>query len=145
MKLSRLKYAYRESASQLHIAVGEALRNSPYFQNYRIYQEYPVSRVNSDYYFSREHFDFVLPELHLVIEAHGMQHFRPSSFGREETDTLEKFSEQKKRDRRKRQAALEAGYLYLVVTYKELKKITGDFLWDRYMSLWESEEEFDGS
>lgn len=132
MKNSRFKTEYRQSASKLHKAVGDVLKSSPLFRNYNVYQEYPVSRVNSNYTRNSEHFDWVISDIKLVIECHGKQHFEVSDFsGKEEDGGLSKFRAQRIRDTKKRLAATEAGYTYIVVKYDD-KNIDEDFIWNLY-------------
>ena len=80
MKTRRFKKEYRKSSSALHREMGECLRNSAIFKNYQIYQEYPVSLINKSFINKRCHFDWVIPDLYLVIELHGKQHEIPTDF-----------------------------------------------------------------
>ncbi len=132
MKTRRFQKSYRKSASKLHRTVGDVLRSSSLFKNYQIYQEYPVSRVNTAYTSNSEHFDWVIPDIQLVIECHGRQHYEVTDFsGKEEDGGLSKFKAQQGRDTRKRLAATEAGYTYIVIKYSD-KNIDEDFIWNLY-------------
>ncbi len=133
MKNSRFKFEYRKSASKLHIAVGEILRNSDVFGGYNIYQEYPVSKVNPEYTSNSEHFDWVIPDIKLVIECHGKQHYEVTDFsGKSEDCGINSYKAQKARDEAKKQAAIDAGYTYTVVPYTDQKEVTEDYLWSLY-------------
>jgi hypothetical protein len=133
MKSHRFKISYRKSASKLHKAVGDSLRGSPLFNGYPIYQEYPVSKVNPDYKSNREHFDWVIPGLKLVIECHGLQHYEQISFGgRNGSESLENIQQ---RDDEKKMAAISAGYIYLVIKYTDEKTITAEEIWRRIQTL----------
>lgn len=138
MKSRRFQYEYRKSASKLHKAVGEALRSYSLFSGYRSYQEYPVNKVNPSYESGREHFDWVIPDLHLVIECHGEQHYTPVAFDGDQTAAIDRFNRTQELDDQKKNAAINAGYVYMVVKYDELKQITGELLWDRYTSILEA-------
>ena len=133
MKTSRFKYEYRKSASKQHKLVGEILRTSEFFSQYQSFQEYPVSLVNTNYPHSREHYDWIVKELKLVIEVMGEQHFKPVQFG---GITLEEAEEQfhctKIRDRAKKRAAIEAGWTYITINYSD-KDIMADDLINAYM------------
>lgn len=134
MKNSRFQFEYRKSASRLHKKVGDILRSSSLFMNYRIYQEYPVSRVNESFDNNSMHFDWVITDLHLVIECHGKQHYNKTDFSGKmtEDELLESFNELKERDAKKKQAALEAGYTYVEIPYTDEKKLTDKIIWDAY-------------
>jgi hypothetical protein len=42
--------------------------------------------------------DFFIPSISCVVEVHGVQHFKPSGFGRNACDTANAFSRQTNRD-----------------------------------------------
>ncbi len=116
MKTSRFQYKYRKTASKRHREVGELLRNSPVFNGYEIYQEYPVNKVNPNYHTGREHFDWVVRGLDLVIEVHGRQHEEPVCFGgKSMEEAIEEFNAQRRRDRTKADAAVAAGFTYIAI------------------------------
>lgn len=124
MKNKRFQYEYRKSASSLHRTVGEVLRNTEAFKHHKIYQEYPVNKVNPNYTNAKHRFDWVIPDLKLVIECHGIQHSVPIAFIDEDVlETVEKYREGIRRDKEKEEAARQAGYLYIVVDYTEEKTI----------------------
>lgn len=128
MKTSRFQYQYRKNASSLHKSVGELLRNNSIFSGYDIYQEYPVSKVNPDYLDNSHHFDWVIPKLKIVIECHGKQHYEATSFIGDDDQAISSFYDLKRRDNSKKNAALEAGYTYIVVPYYEEKLLSQDYL-----------------
>ncbi len=124
---SRFKFAYRSNASKGHTAVGEILRNSNLFKNYPHYQEWPVSKIDPNWHSNREHFDWVIPMLKLVIEYHGIQHIKQNSFFHA---SVEEFEEQKARDERKKQAAISNGWTYIAITPDI--KITDKWIYEEY-------------
>ena len=134
MKSHRFQKAYRRSASKLHKRTGEALRASNgLFSGYRIYQEYPVNRVLKTYEDARQRFDWVILDIQLIIECHGEGHFKPVRFGGiSEEEALKNFLAGTKRDESKREAAIEAGFTYIIVPYWVVKKIDEDYIWDLY-------------
>ena len=117
----RLKKGYRKSASNLHKAVGDILLNHIAFKFTKVYQEYPVNRINNTFQSGREKFDWVvLDPYRAIIECHGIQHFEPVRFGGITQDEAEqRFKEQQYRDQIKQKAAEEAGYKYIIVKYYE--------------------------
>jgi hypothetical protein len=126
-KNSRFKYAYRDSASKLHKAVGDCLRSSLVFGGYEIYQEYPVTKIHNDPSLSAFHFDWVIPKLKIVWEAHGLQHYKPVKFGGiSDEDAEVAFHDNRHRDMIKKEAALEAGWIYVEIPYST--KITEENL-----------------
>ena len=129
MKNSRFRYSYRSSASKLHKAVGEVLRNSSLFGDFEIYQEYPVNRINTNYPNSRHHFDWVIPKLNIVIEAHGAQHFQVVRFGGTEEDAEKAFLDGQARDLAKKRAALEAGYFYIMIPHYDIKSLDAEYIY----------------
>lgn len=134
MKTKRFKYNYRKNSSKLHKKIGDTLRatDSP-FGGYKIYQEYPVSRIDPDYKENSHAFDWVILDLYLVIEAHGAQHYSEVRFGgitQEEAE--ENLIAQKFRDTQKMDAAIRAGYTYIEIPYTDYKLIDSDYIWKLY-------------
>lgn len=131
MKTQRFKFSYRANASKLHRKVGDTLRNSSIFQNYQIYQEYPVIRINPSIKNSKLRFDWVIIELQLVIECQGKQHAQPVNFGGHKR-VSKAFRQLKERDALKKQAALDRGWTYIEIWYNEIDDITDNLIYDRY-------------
>lgn len=131
-KENRFQYEYRSNASRLHKAVGDVLRNDSFFKNFPNYQEYPVNRINKNYYSGSHKFDWVIPKLFLVIECHGKQHYEVVDFGGGAESAIDSFQETKFRDKSKKDAALAAGWRYLVVPYTDEDKVNGQYLYKKY-------------
>ena len=130
MKTNRLNYFYRKSASKLHKAVGDCLRSSS-LKGFKIYQEYPVNKINRNYSSGREKFDWVILDLKLIIECHGEQHYRPVTFGGiTGSEATANFEAQKRRDQEKQHAAHEQGFSYIIVPYTDEKLVTEDYIID---------------
>lgn len=118
MRQRRFQFKYRANASNGHKAVGEILRHSPYFENYQSFQEWPVEKVNPKWTSGREHYDWVVPALKLVIEFHGEQHYKPVQFGGISVEEAQrKLKAQKQKDIEKEQAAAGAGWTYVAIPY----------------------------
>lgn len=129
-KQSRRKQEYRQNASEGHQVIGNLLHSSKYFANYKIYQEYPVHTLNSAFKSGREKFDWVILDLHIVIEFHGQQHREAVRFGGiSQEEAEDNLKNQKIRDLAKRAAAEAVGFSYVVFWYDE--EITEDFLLDK--------------
>lgn len=120
MKQNRLKKEYRSNASKLHKLTGDTLRNSKIFGAYRIYQEYPVNRINDKFPNGRAKYDWVILDLSIVIEVMGEQHYGPVKFGGISDEEAESnFRKQLKIDEEKKQAAIDAGFTYVALKYSE--------------------------
>ena len=100
MKTSRFKYGYRRSASKLHKKTGDLLREM--FPSMRIYQEYPVNKINSSYNTGRHKFDWVILDLKAVIECHGAQHYQVCTFGGDQDKAIDQFRDIQYRDKKKK-------------------------------------------
>lgn len=113
MSNKHLRYNYRDSASKLHKAIGEVLRNHKVFKNLKLLQEYPIPHT-------AYHVDWFLVDLKLAIEVHGEQHYMPVRFGgiTDEEANL-RFSEQKRRDDKKKQLCLANGWKIVEFAYNE--------------------------
>ena len=135
MKSSRFKYAYRDSASKLHRAVGKALRGN-IFGGFKIYQEFPVSKVNPTFRDNRCKFDWVILDLKMVIECMGEQHTIPVRWSKEtsQEEAIDNLHSIQTRDLKKKQAAEDAGYIYITIPYDDLKLIDEEYLWDKYLA-----------
>jgi hypothetical protein len=132
MKTSRFRHSYRENSSRLHRKVGEILRApAGYFSGYKIYQEYPVQKVNPDWHSGRHHFDWVILDLRVIIEVHGEQHYKPVCFGGiSEEEAEAKLTQQQMSDAAKREAALDAGWAYVAIPWDMVDRLTSGFLVD---------------
>jgi hypothetical protein len=134
-KLSRLKESYRKNSSKLHRLVGDVLKSpSSSFSGYKIYQEYPVNKINKSYDNSRHKFDWVVLDIKLVIECHGKQHYEVTNWGNiSNEEAIDQYQKQKIRDQLKQDAAIQAGYTYIVIPYN-VKEVTTTYIWDLYKS-----------
>lgn len=131
MKSSRFQHEYRQNASKGHKKIGELLRSGP-FAGFKIYQEYPVQKVNKTFKDGRCHFDWVILDLQVVIEVHGEQHYKSVRWGNiTEEEAQENLRATKYRDSIKEDAAIQAGFGYVVVKHDELEKITTEQLLER--------------
>jgi hypothetical protein len=130
MKSNRYNKHYRENASKLHKSVGEILRSNLPFKLHRIYQEYPVSMVNPSYDRGAHTFDWVDLDLHMVIECHGEQHYKPVAFDGDMVAAESRYLTQKSRDADKAQAAIQMGWAYIEVPFDQ--EVTPEWILERY-------------
>lgn len=108
------------------------MKASKIFSGFSVKEEVSVSDLNKSYIYNQHRFDFVLPDIKLVIEAHGKQHYQVQSFGMDKAEAEIAFQRGVLRDTSKMNAALEVGYTYIVVPYLDEAKITDTYLWDLY-------------
>ena len=125
---------FRKNASNLHKTVGFCL-NQGKFAGCTARQEVSVSDILPSYPYKMHCFDWIVEELLCVFECHGEQHYHPVSFASKKNslDVVENFHNQQLRDGLKEQAAVDAGYTYIVVPYSDLDKITPDYLYSLYL------------
>jgi very-short-patch-repair endonuclease len=140
MKIGRVNSGYQENASKLHRSIGDVIKTSPFAAHTWI-QEYPVARVDSTFPSKRERFDWACPDLKIIIEGHGRQHYEPTSFGKGNDRTPEQLlQETQHRDEMKRQAAVSVGWTYIVIKYDEIDNLDGEGLWRLYRANYNEEE-----
>lgn len=121
------KYFVKEDASKLHLALQSILLDSPSFRNFRAYQEVPVS----DLVFTKDilYIDWFIESLNIVIELHGIQHYKPTSFiNVGNIKTQFDFIALRNRDRKKRYLLEEAGYIFIEIPYTDLKLLDEKYL-----------------
>jgi len=123
MKLSRLNKEYRENASLLHKIVGDILYYGDTFKLYKIYQEYPVTRINPDFYNPQCRYDWVILDLKIVIEIMGEQHYKPVRWSRETSveEAEMSFQATQRKDEQKKNAALEVGFSYVALDFNTVR------------------------
>lgn len=126
MKKSRLARDTQKNASKLHIRVLELLVEL--FPNLNIQQEMKVSEVNPSFGSNRERYDLCIPEMNIVIEIQGEQHYQKVCFGGiTEEQAKKNLLKRQEVDYLKEKAARDNGWGYVIVKYTE-KKITKEEL-----------------
>ncbi len=121
---------YAANASKLHRLVGEVLSITPPFSGMTLQQEVIVSSLFK-YPNNRDKYDWVVPELFLVIEVMGEQHFKPG-FNSDAGEALLNFKSQQFRDSQKKEAALLAGWTFIEIPFTDKKEIASKYLLDAY-------------
>lgn len=61
--------------------------------------------------------DFYIPSINTVIEVNGIQHYQPSSFGRDSVDTVVNYTKQLNRDDKLRTVCSFHGIKLLEIPY----------------------------
>lgn len=130
MKSARFSKVYRSNSSKLHQKIGNVLKESASFKNFKIYQEYPSNKVNTIKGKANLHYDWVILDLKVIIEGHGKQHYTSDcSFGEKDPlKAIENFQSMKERDAFKKEIAIEAGFSYVEIPYSDEKRITERYL-----------------
>lgn len=129
MKKSRSSRETQKNASKLHKHILSLLVEL--FPNFEIKQEICVSEINPSFGSNRERFDLSIPELKVIVEIHGQQHYAPICFGGITIDKAKKnFIKRQEVDYLKEKAARDNGYGYIAIKYTE-KNITKEELLER--------------
>ena len=124
-------------ASKRHTLVGQILSTDSRFANYLCQEEVPVSKLVPTFPDNRKRVDWYIPELKVVIEVHGEQHYRGIRFGGEKTKS-QNWTSQVHRDIQKQAALENAGFIFVEVPY--WTKLNADSLWDLIYGVYDSNE-----
>jgi very-short-patch-repair endonuclease len=89
-----------------------------------VYQEYPVKKINPDFYSGKCKYDWAILDMKVIIEVMGEQHYQPVRWSRQTSkeESVSNFEDIKYRDQQKKKAALEAGYTYLAIPYSIVRE-----------------------
>ncbi len=98
-------------------------------------QEVLVQDLFPKYSSGRDRYDIVLPDIKLIIECHGIQHYKVQTFGAKAEDAVMNFQLQKKRDAEKKEIALLNGWAYLEIPYTDEKVISDEYIHKAYTEL----------
>ena len=131
--MSRVKWKNQfttiTSASKFHNRVREILATDPIFKNFRCYQEVAVHELVDGYPHHNHHYDWYIEELLTVIELHGAQHYGVVNYGNIGWEDAERqFQGIQELDSAKKYAALDAGFKYVEIHYKNYPKLDGQLL-----------------
>lgn len=119
---------FAANASNLHKKIGSILASTSPFRECKLEQEVKVKTLFPEYGNGKDGYDWVIPELHTIIEAHGKQHYKAATFGSSAENALMNFQTQKFRDNQKEEIALLNGWKYIIIPYTEEKKLDGEAL-----------------
>lgn len=99
------------------------------FKSFPIRQEVTAKELfGSGSGYDKCRYDLLLDQMKLIIEVHGEQHYKPSSFGATAEQAYSSFQGTKRRDNRKRELALENDWSYLIIPYYTLTDLTANKL-----------------
>jgi hypothetical protein len=116
------QYSNIDNASKFHNKVKDIFVTDQYFKLMQCYQEINVAQLIPGYPHNNHHFDWYIEELQTIVELHGAQHYQVVNFGsigREEAHR--QFLRIRDRDNTKKTAALDTGFEYRDISYKEYK------------------------
>lgn len=123
------QYKQLPNQSNFHETVRDLFRKDTWFRNLRCYQEVPVIDLIPGYSSNQHRFDWYIEELNIVLELHGEQHYKATNFGSMSYEEKTRaFAEGQMRDQLKKEAAVDAGFKYVAISYKEIAKLTGPYL-----------------
>jgi hypothetical protein len=123
---------FAKNASRLHRKIGEILLLTSPFNQYQTRQEVLVSELFPAYPNNRDKYDWVVPDMHLIIEGNGSQHYSPATFGSSAEQAIMNFQSQKFRDGQKEEIAIMNGWTFITVPFLDEKNLTSDYLSNAY-------------
>jgi len=127
-----MKTEYAKNASRLHKKIGEILTSHSPWKGFRSEQEVPVSTLFPSWAYGTERYDWVIYDLAVIIECHGIQHYKVQSFGEEAGEALLAFQAQQSRDSKKEEIADLHNWTYIIIPYTDEKKLDAIFLQELY-------------
>jgi hypothetical protein len=109
--------------SNLEEKVYDALRATGTFTSgFSCIKEYPWKKLFENAPRNTNAVDFYYPDLKLVIEVNGEQHYRPVSFGEQDGRVvLDRLQSQKQRDRHLRRLCREESIILLELHYTDIR------------------------
>ena len=124
------QFFYYENASNFHNKVRDIFANDSFFKQFGCYQEVPLSFLVDNYPNNKDAVDWWIDEFGVIIELHGRQHYHSTSFVKNISyeEKQKNFFNIKYRDNRKKTFLLDAGYKYIEISYKEIGKISSEYL-----------------
>lgn len=128
-----------ESSSNFHLVLRKIFTTDPFFKNLKCFQEVSVSSLVESYPNNFDAVDWYIDELNLIIELHGVQHYKMQSFGSKDSyaNQVKAFNNIKYRDNRKKHALLTAGYLFLEISYKHANKLNSEYIKQKIQDLYD--------
>ncbi len=119
------QYWFNENASKFHERFRQFLLHEPRLYRFKCYQEVNVRDLCPTYKYHNHHYDWYIEELGWVIELHGVQHYKPTKFGKIGFDDLVLgFRNQQSRDSEKLIAAIKEGFSYISIPYTAQKHLS---------------------
>lgn len=121
------KFFEKPDASRMHAKVQEILKEGT-FKNLSCYQEVPVSELVEN---TKDilYVDWFVEAFNLIIELHGIQHYKPTSFSREGKLKRDiNFIASHNRDENKKTLLEGAGYLFIEIPYTDESKLSEEYI-----------------
>jgi hypothetical protein len=85
--------------------------------HYKVQSEIALNKIIKSNLFPGIRVDYYVPDFNLIVEVNGIQHYEPSSFGRDSVDTILTFVKQLTRDDRLRNACVSKGVSIIEIPY----------------------------
>lgn len=101
--------------SKQQIQIGEILRRL--FDD--VEEEVGLNKITTNGAHRGIRVDFYIPSINCVIEVHGIQHYKPSGFGKDKVRTTQDFLHQNNRDEKLRKICEKFKIMYMEFDYKE--------------------------
>lgn len=126
------QYKQINGQSNFHEKVRDILTTDNLFKFSSCWQEVPCIDLIDSYPSRYDKYDWYLEAFNIILELHGKQHYSLQNFGNTGYDiAVQNFKGIQKRDKRKKRFALEAGYDYIEISYKDYQKLDADLLKQR--------------
>ncbi len=124
------QFHHYESASKFHNSLRSIFISDQFFKQLQCFQEVPVSDLVSTYPNNRDMVDWYIDEYAIIIELHGIQHYKMQSFGSSDSFWNQKknYHNIKYRDNRKKTALISSGFSFIEISYKDQKKLSAEYL-----------------
>jgi hypothetical protein len=119
-----------ESASKFHNRVRDIFTTDDFFKQLHCYQEVLVKDLVPTYPNSRDCIDWYIDEYSVIIELHGIQHYKMQSFGSSDSywNQMKAHNNIKYRDDRKKTALVASNFIFLEIPYQEFSKLNSEYL-----------------
>lgn len=112
----RDQFVFLEYQSNFHESLRQIFITEEPFKYFKCYQEIQVKDLIPSYPYNHE-YDWYIKELNLIIELHGLQHYKYTNFGSSFEQAKSQWLKGKERDSFKKEAAIDAGYSYIEIPY----------------------------
>ena len=122
------QYQKIDSSSSFHENIRLIFTTDTFFKQLQCFQEVPLKALVPNYVNNLDAVDWYIDELNVVLELHGVQHYKMQSFGSKDSVYNQKknFFNIKHRDNRKKTFLQNANFTYIEISYKLLSKIKKD-------------------
>ena len=113
-----------DSSSNFHLKLRNIFIEDTFFSQLRCYQEVPVVDLIPEYPNPNHRYDWFIEDLNYIIELNGKQHYKLTNYGGiSYAQSLRALRLYQARDIQKRDAAIQASFNYLIISYLDEKKL----------------------